>query len=119
MNDGTRATLIYDGRCAFCRRWAERVRRWDRHQRIEWLPFQSPELPTRFPDVPIEACQQRIHLVDEHRGIYAGASAGREVLRRLPLGRLWSLPFNVPGALAIAETIYRWITHRWGPLPRR
>jgi predicted DCC family thiol-disulfide oxidoreductase YuxK len=61
---------------------------------------------------------QQIHLVDEHVTVHRGAAAGREVLRRLPLGWLWTLPFRVPGALPVAERIYVWITHRWGPLPR-
>ena len=114
-----RATLIYSGTCVFCRRWAERVQRWDRHTRLEFLPFQAEELSVRFPQVSREACQQRMHLVDEHGRVFAGAAAGREVLRRLPLGWLWSLPFRFPGALSIAEPIYVWITHRWGPVPRR
>lgn len=113
------ATLIYHGSCGFCRRWVERVQRWDRHQRLDFLPFQSPDLATRFPQVSLKACRQRMHLVDEQGNVFAGAAAGREVLRRLPFGGLWTLPFRVPGVLAIAEPIYVWITHRWGPLPRQ
>jgi predicted DCC family thiol-disulfide oxidoreductase YuxK len=118
MADG-RATLIYDGSCAFCRRWADRLRRWDRHGQLALLPYQTPDLETRFPQISSAACRQRIHLVDERGAVFAGAAAGREILRRLPNGWLWALPFSLPGSLAIAEPIYRWITHRWGPLPRR
>ena len=59
-----------------------------------------------------------MHLVDEDGTVYRGAAAGREVLARLPRGRLWALPFRLPGALAIAEPVYGWITRRWGPVPR-
>ena len=59
-----------------------------------------------------------MHLVDENGAVYRGAAAGREVLARLPRGRLWALPFRLPGALAIAEPVYGWITRRWGPVPR-
>jgi predicted DCC family thiol-disulfide oxidoreductase YuxK len=118
MNPG-RATLVYDGKCAYCRRWAERVRRWDRRALVELLPFQSPDLERRFPQLSLDACRQRIHLVDETGAVYAGAAAGREVLRRLPGGFAWALPFRIPGSTRIAEPIYTWITYRWGPLPRR
>lgn len=113
-----RATLIYDGRCGFCRRWERRVRRWDRHDRIETLPFQASDLESRFSDVSREACAERIHLVDEEGRIFAGAEAAREVLRRLPGGFLWTLPFRIPGAGSLAERAYVSIAHRWGPLPR-
>ena len=80
-----RATLIYSETCAFCRRWVERVQRWDRYGNLDYLPFQSPELGTRFPQVSLDACRQRMHFVDEDGRVFAGAAAGREVLRRLPL----------------------------------
>jgi predicted DCC family thiol-disulfide oxidoreductase YuxK len=112
------ATLIYDGGCGFCRRWTERVRRWDRHRRLEMLPFQTPDLETRFPRVSRAECAERIHLVDEHGVVHKGAAAAREALGRLPAGWLWALPFRIPGGLALADRAYGWVAHRWGPLPR-
>jgi predicted DCC family thiol-disulfide oxidoreductase YuxK len=112
------ATLIYDGTCGFCRRWIERVRRWDRGGRIVTLPYQAPDLETRFPQVSRAECAQRIHLVLPGGEVYRGAAAGREVLRRLPGGWLWTLPFHLPGAASVAEHVYVWITYRWGPLKR-
>jgi predicted DCC family thiol-disulfide oxidoreductase YuxK len=112
------ATLIYDGNCGFCRRWVERVRRWDRHGRLTLLPYQTPDLETRFPQLSRAECRQRMHLVAANGEVHRGADAGREVLRRLPAGWLWTLPFLVPGASALAERIYVWITYRWGPLKR-
>ena len=111
-----RATLIYDGNCGFCRRWVTRVQRADRHGRLDTLPYQAPDLETRFPGVSRAECVRRIHLVDERGAVYRGAAAGREVLRRLPGGALWTLPFRLPGALAVADPVYGWITQRWGPL---
>lgn len=118
MNAG-RATLIFDGSCGFCRRWVERVQRWDRRGLLEMLPYQTPDLEARFPAVSRDECTQRIHLIDASGGVYRGAAAGREVLRRLPAGWLWTLPFCIPGGLWIAERVYVWITHRWGPLGSR
>jgi predicted DCC family thiol-disulfide oxidoreductase YuxK len=110
------ATLIYDGNCGFCRRWVERVRRWDRHGRLATLPYQAPDLEARFPQVSRADCVQRIHLVEPTGTVHRGAAAGREVLRRLPGGWFWTLPLRLPGASGVAERIYRWIAHRWGPL---
>ena len=111
-----RATLIYDGNCGFCRRWVDRVRRADRLGHLETVPYQAPDLEARFPGVSRAECVRRIHLVDEHGAVSRGAAAGREVLRRLPGGSLWALPFRLPGALGIAERVYVWIAYRWGPL---
>jgi predicted DCC family thiol-disulfide oxidoreductase YuxK len=117
MNNG-RASLIYDGECGFCRRWVQRVQRWDRHGLLETVRYQTADLEERFPGVTRQACAQRIHLVTADGRVFAGAAAAREVLRRLPGGPLWALPFRLPGALALADTAYMWIAHRWGPLPR-
>jgi predicted DCC family thiol-disulfide oxidoreductase YuxK len=112
------ATLIFDGRCAFCRKWVARVRRWDRDQRLDFVDYHTEDLEQRFPGVSRAECRQRMHLVDEAGHVHRGADAGREVLRRLPRGALWTLPFRLPGIMPVAERLYVWITHRFGPLPR-
>jgi len=111
-----KAALIYDGNCGFCRRWVARIRRWDRGGLLDPLPYQTPDLEARFPGVSRADCVAHIHLVDERGNVHCGAAAGREVLRRLPGGTLWTLPFLVPGALRLAERTYVRIAHRWGPL---
>jgi len=110
--------LIYDDACRFCRRWVERARRRDRHGRLAFVPYQVPDFAVRFPGVSRDACTRAMHLVDEDGAVHRGAAAGREVLSRLPGGWLWTLPFRVPGGLAVAERVYTWITRRWGPVPR-
>jgi predicted DCC family thiol-disulfide oxidoreductase YuxK len=116
--DPGRATLIYDGQCAFCRRWVERVRRWDRHRRIDVVPYQADDLEVRFPELSRAECALRIHLIDAAGAVHRGAAAGREVLARLPAGWLWALPLRCPGALRIADPIYEWITRHYGPVPQ-
>jgi predicted DCC family thiol-disulfide oxidoreductase YuxK len=116
MTGPGRATLIYDGACAFCRRWVGRLHRCDGGALLEMVPYQSPDLERRFPAVSREDCARRVHLVDARGVVYRGAAAGREALRRLPGGRLWSLPFGLPGGMTVAERLYDWGAYRFGPL---
>jgi predicted DCC family thiol-disulfide oxidoreductase YuxK len=111
-----RASLIYDGACAFCRRWVGHLHRWDRRRLLELVPYQSVDLERRFPALSREDCTRRVHLVDARGAVYRGAAAAREAVRRLPGGWLWTVPFRIPGGLRIAERLYVWIAHRWGPL---
>ncbi len=113
-----RATVIYDGTCGFCRRWIDRARRLDRHGRITFIPYQTPDFAARFPEIPRDEYTRRIHLIDADGTVHRGAAAGREVVRRLSGGWLWALPFRLPGGLRVAEQVYTWITHRWGPVAR-
>jgi predicted DCC family thiol-disulfide oxidoreductase YuxK len=113
------ASVIYDGGCAFCRRWVARVHRCDRNGLLEMVPYQSLDLERRFPAVSREDCARRVHLVDARGAVYRGAAAVREALCRLPGGRLWTLPFRIPGGLRVADRVYTWVARRWGPLRRR
>ena len=57
-----RPTLIYDGECAFCRRWVDLVRRWDRDQRLDLVPFQDQQRVARL-GIPLPALAAAMHLV--------------------------------------------------------
>src|SRR5439155_144736 len=83
---------------------------------FELVDFERDRHLTAVTRPSVADCVARIHLVDERGNVHRGAAAGREVLRRLPGGTLWTLPFLVPGALRLAERAYVWIAHRWGPL---
>jgi len=108
-------TLIYDASCGFCRRWAGRLKRWDRHDRIRLLPLQDPAAPA-LARRPREELRRAAHLVRPDGGVFAGASAARELLVYLPLGWLPRALLHLPGSLVIAEIVYRWIARRWGPV---
>ena len=55
--------MIYDGDCGFCGRW---IQRWKRTtaDRVEYLPFQDPSIAARFPELPREAFERSVHLVE-------------------------------------------------------
>ncbi len=107
--------LIFDGDCQFCLRQVELVRRWDVDGRIEPLPFQAADL-ARF-GVERAAAEEAMHLVAPSGRVWRGAAAARELLRLLPRLRGLTWVFKLPGAMAIAEAVYRWVAkrrHRFG-----
>lgn len=108
-------TLIYDAACGFCRRWATRLKRWDRHDRIVLLPLQDPSAPA-LARRPRETLAGAVHLVRPDGGVFAGAAAAREALAYLPAGWLPRALLALPGVMPAAERVYRWIARTWGPV---
>jgi len=112
-----RPVLLYDGECAFCRMWVRRIRRWDRHHTIEFVPaperFQFGDLP----DLSDDVVNARMHLVLPDGRIFTGGAAIPELLRLLPGGRVPRLLFLVPGIPRVAEKAYDLVArhrHRFG-----
>ena len=108
-------TLIYDANCGFCRRWVARLKRWDRRDRIRLLPLQDPSAPAlaRRPRAELE---RAAHLVRADGTILSGAWAAREVFAYVPGGWLPLALLHLPGAMAVADRAYRWISRTWGPV---
>lgn len=107
--------LIYDANCGFCRRWAARLKRWDCQDRIRLLPLQDPGAPA-LARRPREELERAVHLVRTDGAVFAGAWAAREALAYLPGGRLLRAPLHLPGAMAVADRVYRWAARTWGPV---
>lgn len=114
----SRATLIYDGSCSFCRDAVDRVRRWDRAGAFDYIPFQDAAGVASF-GIPQPALAAAMHLVLPDGRTLAGADAAPEILRRLPGKRWWAAAFSVPGVVPVARRVYAWIAARrhclvWG-----
>jgi predicted DCC family thiol-disulfide oxidoreductase YuxK len=91
------------------------VRRLDTAEQIRELPYQSARLE-RF-GVSRQAAATAMHLVSPRGTVWQGAEAARELLRLLPRTRRFVWLFQVPGLMAVAERVYRWIArrrHRFG-----
>lgn len=87
----TRATLLYDEDCGFCRWTAERIRRWDRRGAIRLIPIQSAEGAALLGDMDHERKMASWHLVEED-GTVRSAGAGVDPLfSLLPGGAPFSL----------------------------
>lgn len=110
-----RPTLIYNDRCRFCLKWAERVKRWDRARRIRLVPLRDPEaelISGRSRDLLHEA----VHLVTPDGAVFAGARAARELFRYLRGGWPLFAVLHLPGAMLVAAKVYRWVARTWGPV---
>lgn len=110
-----RWVLVYDGDCEFCQKQVQLVERLDQQQRIEAIPFQSADLEAY--GVDRRAAEEAMHLVTPSGKVRRGAEAARDVLRLLPRLRPLAWVFWVPGALPVAEAVYRWVArrrHRFG-----
>lgn len=114
----SRPLVVYDGNCGFCRRWVERLRRWDREGRLEFLPLQDADAPV-VTGVGRDELEQAAHVVLPSGQVVAGAAAFRALCPFLSGG---SVPFRLlglPGVLPLAERLYRWIAWHWGPVGAR
>jgi predicted DCC family thiol-disulfide oxidoreductase YuxK len=104
-------TLIFDGECGVCRRAVALVRRWDREQRLRYVPFQDEEAIREF-DIALPALAAAMHLVLPDGRVFAGADAVPELGRLLPGKRWWAWGFAVPGVRSLARRVYARIARR-------
>jgi predicted DCC family thiol-disulfide oxidoreductase YuxK len=115
--DPSRATLIYDGECGFCRRAVAALRRRDRGGRLGFVPLQDPQVGTRWPALDPARLDQAMHLILPDGRVLAGAAAAPEIRRRLPRWRWAAWTFSMPGVAALSSRIYAFIArnrHRLG-----
>src|SRR2546427_4011981 len=68
-------TVLFDGACALCRASAAKVRRVDRHGRIELLDLHDPEAPRRFPQVDREKAMAWVQAGDPQGRVFSGGDA--------------------------------------------
>ncbi len=107
MADASRVVpvMIYDGDCAFCRRW---IRRWQRltGDEVEYAPYQ--DALDRFPQVSRESAEAAVQLVLTGGEVLSGAAAVCRTLRDVHgLGWADRAYGKVPGFRPIVEMVYR------------
>ena len=84
-----RATVLYDEDCGFCRWSADRLRAWDRHRNLAFVPLQGSEADRLLHAVPENRRASSWHLVESNGRVWSAGAAVPRVMRTLPGG----LPF--------------------------
>lgn len=102
-----RDTVLYDGRCRFCRGQIAMLRGLDVCSRLEFISLHDPQVARDFPGIPPEQLLEEMIVVDRTGRTWRGASAVRYLSRRLVA--LWplALPLHVPGTLPLWRWLYR------------
>jgi predicted DCC family thiol-disulfide oxidoreductase YuxK len=107
------AVLLFDGRCGFCRRSAERILRWDRHGRLRPVALHDPEADELLGGMDEERKLASWHLVTPDGRVHSAGAAFPPLLRLLPGGRpLAWLTGAFPG---LTERTYQHVARTRGP----
>jgi predicted DCC family thiol-disulfide oxidoreductase YuxK len=107
--------VYYDGQCALCRGLLRRYSHADRQGRLQWLDANVHLDELGKMGIPASAALGRIHVIESDGGIKTGAAAIAAIWSRLSSlrFRLLAALLRLPGAMAIAESVYDFIaTHR-------
>jgi predicted DCC family thiol-disulfide oxidoreductase YuxK len=107
-----RPVLLYDGECGLCRRWVERLGRWDRAGAIDRVPFQRRAERPELPRIADAALERAMHLVLPGGEVLPGSHALPVLLGVVPGGRLLRALLRLPGAGLLADRAYRWVAAR-------
>ncbi len=108
--------LVYDGDCAFCRRWIARWRRIT-GERVEYGPYQ--EVAGRFPALPLERLKSAVHLIEPDGRVSEAAEAALRSLSYAPgWGWLLWLYEHVAPFAAASESAYRAVARSRSGLSR-
>ena len=107
----TRAIVLYDEDCGFCRWSAGRLRTWDRRGRLAFAPIEGAVGGRSLAHVDPRARTASWHLITEDGRVWSAGAAIPQVLRRLPAGAAVAPLFETfPDA---TERAYRWVArHR-------
>ena len=92
--------LLYDGRCAFCAREAERLRRWT-GGRVRLATLQE--------EYGGEAIPEELKLKGPDGKVYGGAEGLFRALALRPAWRVATWVYFVPGVRWFIDRCYRWV----------
>ena len=105
--------VLYDSGCPLCTCQMRLIARLDWLNVIAALPISDPRAQALAPQLTREQLLEAIHCVTTSGRIYRGARCLRFLGMRLPLLTPVALVLWIPGAIQVAEVVYRWISrHR-------
>ena len=113
----SKATLLYDRDCGFCRWCLGKVLAWDRRRSIHPIAIQSEEADRLLDGIPEEQRLASWHLIGDDGTVRSAGAAFPPLFGQLPGGApLAALTARAPDA---TDRAYRWVAgnrSRWGKL---
>jgi predicted DCC family thiol-disulfide oxidoreductase YuxK len=113
----SRATLIYDSDCGFCRWCLGKVLAWDRRGAVRPLALGTDEANRLLRDMPRGEQMSSWHLVDDDGAVHSAGAGFAPLFKLLPAGSLFAaLTARIPDA---TERGYRFVSGNrslWGKL---
>src|SRR3989304_9745387 len=97
MREKKAVVLIYDDRCSLCRgcmKWIQLHA--IQEDAFEFVPCQSEERKSRFPEITDKACKKSFHIVLSNNKILAGDTGLPEGLKPLKGYKWVSILFKIP-----------------------
>ncbi len=113
MSDApARHVVLYDGDCAFCTRWRDRMIPRDRDRRVEWVSVHDPAVASRYPHLDRDDALRQMYVFAPDGTVHKGAEGWMELFRILQ-GTSWLAAIGrLPGIRALTRRVYRYIAAR-------
>ena len=111
--------VLYDGKCAFCRRCRAWLGQQPAFVTLAFIPLQSPEIAIRFPGIEALHPEERLVVISDAGEVWRGESAWVTCLWALREYREWSFrlanPVLMPFARQACEliSVNRHALSRW------
>ena len=111
--------IVYDGKCAFCRRCRAWLGLQPAYVALAFIPLQSPEIAIRFPGIGAMHPDERLVVISDAGEIRRGECAWVTCLWALREYREWSFrlanPILLPFARQVCElvSVNRHVISRW------
>ena len=89
--------LIYDDQCSMCLRFKQGLERLDLNHEINYVPLSNTHIFNLFPQVSLDACKAKVHLIKADGSVITGSEVVTEVIKVIPgVARLaWLLETEV------------------------
>ncbi len=108
----SRYVVLYDGDCAFCTGWRDRMARRDRHGLIEWLSVHDPSVAARYPDLDREDAMKMMYVFAPDGSLTKGADGWVVLFSVLERMGWLAILARVPGVKPVMRRVYHYIAGR-------
>jgi predicted DCC family thiol-disulfide oxidoreductase YuxK len=111
------ATLIYDGQCPLCRRWASRLQAFAGESRLSLAALDDPGAMELHRDLSYAKALKAVQLVLENGRLCDGAEAGFQAIALRPGWGFLAWFYYLPPLRQIFDLIYRYISRNRNRCP--